>query len=381
MNLIIAAVALLQVQVRDEAKDWKLVETANFNVYYPDDGLLPRAREFAGWFEEARTDLSARTGVEPRRIHVFLYRSYHDLQKASYVGSPRPLHQRVREPGAASRPAADASCHLNPRSRALALAEPLRDRIFIHCQASDRWNYWFAKHELAHHVQFEHLYAFRLPSWLIALKDPIVPSWWWEGGADYLAGAFDSHKDEFVRSLAPSGKTLLLVGGKREASEAVQKGAERLGVPYVAGRWVGGTLTNFAIIRKRIELLLDLRAKREKGELAKYTKKERLLIDRDIARLEELFGGLISLTGMPGALFVVDPGREYTAVTEARKMHVPVVALASSDCDFEKVDYAIPGNDAARASIGFFVERIVKAYESGKNENVNSKNQNDTVKI
>ncbi len=172
--------------------------------------------------------------------------------------------------------------------------------------------------------------------------------------------------EEFVRSLARLGKTLLLVGGKREASDAVREGATRIGMPFVAGRWVGGTLTNFGNIRKRIETLLDLTAKREKGELVKYTKKERLLIDRQIARLQELFGGLIPLGGIPGALFVVDPGREHTAVTEARKTRVPIVALASSDCDFEKVEYAIPGNDAARASIAFFVNKIVEAYEKGR---------------
>lgn len=170
----------------------------------------------------------------------------------------------------------------------------------------------------------------------------------------------------FVKSLAASGATLLFVGGKNEAREAVKEGAAKLGMPAVFGRWVGGTLTNFANIRARIDKMLDLVSKREKGELAKYTKKERLLIDRDIARLEELFGGLVSLKGMPGALFVIDPGKEYIAVTEAKKESIPVVALASSDCDLAKIDYVIPGNDASRQSIAFFVDRIVAAYESGK---------------
>lgn len=172
--------------------------------------------------------------------------------------------------------------------------------------------------------------------------------------------------EEFVQALSASGKTLLFVGGKNEARKAVMDGAQKLGMPYVAGRWVGGTLTNFGNIRGRIDKMLDFLAKREKGELAKYTKKERLLIDRDIARLEELFGGLVPLTALPAALFVIDPGKEYTAVGEAKKIDIPVVALASNDCDFSSIAYVIPGNDASRASVAFFVDRIVKAYEAGK---------------
>ena len=91
-----------------------------------------------------------------------------------------------------------------------------------------------------------------------------------------------------------------------------------------------------------------------------------MLIDREVAKLEEMFGGLVPLKGMPGAMFVIDPGKEYIAVTEAKKENIPVIALASSDCDFSKIDYAIPGNDASRASIAFFVEKIVKSYEEGK---------------
>lgn len=208
MTALLAAAVLLQVQVRDEPKDWKLLTTTNFNLYYPTDELLPRAREFAGWFEQARTELIATMGTPPsEKVHVFLYRSYHDLQQSSFLaaGKTQPLAQRLRVPQFQDSPARERpfpECRLHPKSRALALSEPLRNRIFIHCQASDRWNYWFLKHELAHQFQFEHLFSFRLPSWLIALKDPIIPSWWWEGGADYWAGIFDSQKDAYVRDLA-----------------------------------------------------------------------------------------------------------------------------------------------------------------------------------
>jgi len=172
--------------------------------------------------------------------------------------------------------------------------------------------------------------------------------------------------EAFVKDISKSGKVLLFVGGKSEAKEAVKAGAGKLGMPAVFGRWIGGALTNFANIRARIDKMLDLISKREKGELAKYTKKERLLIDREVAKLQEMFGGLVPLKGMPGALFVIDPGKEHIAVTEAKKEGIPVVALASSDCDLSKVDYVIPGNDTSRASIAYFVDRIVSAYESGK---------------
>lgn len=203
---LLAAAALMQVQVRDEPKDWKLIATDHFNIYYPSDELLPRARDFAGWFERARQELIGTMGIDPPRVHVFLYRSYHDLQQSSFLarGTAAPLGQQIRSPALRESVTAHEprACRLDSKSRALALAEPLRNRIFIHCQASDRWNYWFLKHELAHQIQFQHLFAFRLPSWLIALKDPVVPAWWWEGGADFWAGIFDSEKDTWVRDLA-----------------------------------------------------------------------------------------------------------------------------------------------------------------------------------
>jgi small subunit ribosomal protein S2 len=166
----------------------------------------------------------------------------------------------------------------------------------------------------------------------------------------------------FVRGLGAEGKQLLFVGGKSEARAIVREAAKSIDMPYVAGRWIGGTLTNLSEIRKRVERLEDLVSKREKGELAKYTKRERLTIDREIEKLEESFRGIVSVKGMPAALFIVDPKKEHIAVTEARKMNVKTVALASSDCDMSAIDYVIPANDAAQASIKFFVDRIVEAY-------------------
>lgn len=187
----------------------------------------------------------------------------------------------------------------------------------------------------------------------------------------------------FVKSLGASGGMLLFVGGKSEAKGAVTLAAESLSMPFVAGRWIGGTLTNFGQIRSRVDRLLDLSLKRDRGELLKYTKKERLLINREIARLQELFTGIIRMKERPKALFVVDPKREETAVTEARKTGIPVVALGSSDCDFSEVSHFIPGNDSSAASISFFVNEIAAAYKEGANErlseNVKSKTQNDDL--
>ncbi|TAL49207.1 30S ribosomal protein S2 [Patescibacteria group bacterium] len=170
----------------------------------------------------------------------------------------------------------------------------------------------------------------------------------------------------FVKQIGASGGILLFVGGKTEAKDAIRGGTGSISMPYVAGRWLGGTLTNFAEIRKRIAKLVELTAQRERGELAKYTKKERVLIDREIDRLQEFFSGLVTLTALPKALFVVDPRREINAVREARHLKIPIVALASSDCNVHEVDYPVPGNDASKASIEFVVSEIVSAFAEGR---------------
>jgi len=141
-------------------------------------------------------------------------------------------------------------------------------------------------------------------------------------------------------------------------------------MPFVEDRWVGGTFTNFKEVRKRIDKLEKLESEREKGELVKYTKKERLMIDREIDRLNHLFSGIASIKEMPKAVFVVDPRAEKIAVKEAQDMGIPVIALAGSDCDISGITYPIVGNDASQESIRFFVNEIVKAYEEGKSKKV-----------
>ena len=139
-------------------------------------------------------------------------------------------------------------------------------------------------------------------------------------------------------------------------------------MPYVSLRWVGGTLTNFLEIRKRIDRFESLSSQREKGELTKYTKKERLLIDREIANLEKDFLGIVSVKEMPAAVILVDSKKEAIALAEAHKQHVPVVAICGSDCDMKEVEYAIPANDAAKASIEYLVKTLAQAYRAGTEE-------------
>jgi small subunit ribosomal protein S2 len=170
----------------------------------------------------------------------------------------------------------------------------------------------------------------------------------------------------FAESVGAQGKQMLFVGSKHEARSVVRGEAEKLGVPFVAGRWLGGTLTNFGQIKLRMAKLTDLREKKAKGDLTIYTKKEQLLIDREILILEEMFGGLLPMKDLPAALFVVDSKHEKTAVSEAGKMKIPVIALMSSDCDMDTVQYPIPGNDASALSVQYYVKEIAESYRMGK---------------
>jgi len=171
---------------------------------------------------------------------------------------------------------------------------------------------------------------------------------------------------EFVATLGEEGKMLLLVGGKPEAQAVVRQGAMTLDMPYVASRWIGGTLTNYPEVKKRILRLLDLKEQRERGDLSKYTKLERVMIDREIADLERRFGGLVTMKeGLPGALFIIDTAKEHIVAKEAEQLGIPVIGLMNSDCDPEGVQYPIVANDSAVASVTFFVNEIIAAYTEG----------------
>ncbi len=170
----------------------------------------------------------------------------------------------------------------------------------------------------------------------------------------------------FVATLAKEGKQVLFVGGKNEARGSLKIAAESVGMPFVDGRWIGGTLTNFSEVKKRLAKLEDLTKQKEKGELSKYTKKERLMIDREIAKLNRFFSGILSLKDLPKALVVVDSKKEIIAVTEAQRMNIPVIALSGTDCDVTGITYPIVANDSSVSSITFFVNEIAKAYQKAK---------------
>jgi small subunit ribosomal protein S2 len=170
----------------------------------------------------------------------------------------------------------------------------------------------------------------------------------------------------FVAKLAQEGKTILFVGGKKEAFKSIRNVAMMQNLPYVDGRWIGGTISNFPQIRKRIDRYERLVGDKEKGELAKYTKRERMLIDKEIASLEKMFLGIVPMKKIPDALFVIDPRKEKIAVKEALDYNIPVVALCGSDCDIADVTYPIVANDSSKTSIQFFVDEIAKAYQDGR---------------
>lgn len=165
----------------------------------------------------------------------------------------------------------------------------------------------------------------------------------------------------FLKSMHGAGKVILFVGVKPEIRQMVKEVALSLNSPYIAERFIGGSLTNFPQIKKRIEKLHDLLKKKETGELAVYTKKEQLLIQRDIDRLDRDFGGVSSLTNLPHAIVVIDPRHEDMCIKEAKIMHIPVVALCNTDCKLEGIEYPVVGNDGSVASVRFVLDAIKEA--------------------
>ncbi|MEN9881187.1 MAG: ribosomal protein small subunit ribosomal protein [Candidatus Parcubacteria bacterium] len=167
----------------------------------------------------------------------------------------------------------------------------------------------------------------------------------------------------FLKSVQGAGKTILFVGVKPEIRQIIKEVALSLNAPYVAERFIGGTLTNFPQMKKRVEKLHDLLKKKENGELAVYTKKEQLLIQRDIDRLDRDFGGVSSLVTTPSAIVVIDPRHEDMCIKEANRLHIPVVALANTDCTIEGIQYPVVGNDGSVASVRFVLETIKSALQ------------------
>jgi len=172
----------------------------------------------------------------------------------------------------------------------------------------------------------------------------------------------------FVTQTVSRGGSILFVGTKPQAQDIVAKYAMDCGMPFVDMRWLGGTLTNYGQLQRLIRHYLDLKDKREKGELKKYTKLEQLQFDREIAELDEKIGGLSTLTRVPEALFILDARHEKTAVREARAMKVPMVALVDSNVNPAGIDYVIPGNDDAVNSIDLIAKLVAGAVKEGKSK-------------
>ena len=170
---------------------------------------------------------------------------------------------------------------------------------------------------------------------------------------------------EWVKSLTADGGTILFVGTKKQAQEAVREEATRAGMPYVCQRWLGGTLTNFQTIQMRIRRMQELEGTRDAGGFERLPKKEATKLDDQITRLNRLLGGVKNLTRIPGAMFVVDPQREHIAMAEAARLQIPVVAMADTNCDPGVIDYPVPSNDDAIRAIRLITGRIADAALDG----------------
>lgn len=168
---------------------------------------------------------------------------------------------------------------------------------------------------------------------------------------------------EFVAQVAQNKGQILFVSTKREFASVIKDAALSIDQPYVIGRWIGGTLTNFEEISKRVKRYESLLEQKTKGLLAKYTKKERLLIDREIVDLEERFGGIVNMKSKPHAVFVIDSKHEDIAVQEAVKEKIASIGIANSDCDITTLSYPIIANDSSIKSVKFFVQQIVDTYK------------------
>ncbi len=170
----------------------------------------------------------------------------------------------------------------------------------------------------------------------------------------------------FVRDQVAEGAKVLFVGTKKQAKESIEEEATRCGMFYVSHRWLGGTLTNFATIRKSVERLRELETMRDGGFFDNITKKEGIAINRKIEKLQRNLQGIKDMEELPQLLWVVDPKKEYIAVREARKMGIPIVAIVDTNCDPDEVDYVIPGNDDAIRAIRLLTSKIADAVIEGQ---------------
>ena len=171
---------------------------------------------------------------------------------------------------------------------------------------------------------------------------------------------------DFVRDLAANGQTILFVGTKKQATDSVKEEASRVGMYYVNARWLGGMLTNFKTMRTRVDRLAQLKKMQEDGTFDMLPKKEVMKHLGEMEKLEKYLGGVKDMKKLPGALFVVDPRKEHNAIAEARKLHIPIVAIVDTNCDPDEIDYVIPGNDDAIRAVKLIAGKLADAVLEGK---------------
>ena len=172
---------------------------------------------------------------------------------------------------------------------------------------------------------------------------------------------------EFVVRTVSEGYPVLFVGTKKQGHDSIVEESERCGMFFIVNRWLGGTLTNFQTIKKSIKRLKDIERMKEDGSINRYTKKEILKMEKELFKLERNLGGIKNMDELPGAIFVVDPRREKIAVKEGRKLGIPVIAIADSNCDPDEIDFILPGNDDAIRAIRLFCSKIANACIEGHN--------------
>ncbi len=170
----------------------------------------------------------------------------------------------------------------------------------------------------------------------------------------------------FVRELSANGENVLFVGTKKQAGDSIKEEAERAGAYYVNARWLGGMLTNFKTIRRRIDRLAQLRKMEEDGTFDRLPKKEVVKLELEIEKLEKFLGGIKEMNKLPGALFIVDPRKERIAVAEAHKLGIPIVAIVDTNCDPDEIDYVIPGNDDAIRAVRLIASAMADAIIEGR---------------
>lgn len=185
---------------------------------------------------------------------------------------------------------------------------------------------------------------------------------------------------EFLYETAKQGKPIIFVGTKKQAREIIELEAKRSGAMYITERWVGGTITNFKTIKKNLDKYIGLMKGREEGSFSNYTKKERLLIDRDIERMTMFYGGIVNMKDLPAVVVAIDPKREKTAVQEAKSHKIPVVAIVDTNADPRGIDYIIPGNDDAIRSLAILVKALADAVEEGYKDYAKEKEANAVIK-